>query len=209
MNSIELQAFLAGQPQAVRAFVQEYGPILRAVIRRKLVGSHRQREEDLLHDIFLGLLRDNSRVLRMWDEQKGRSFKVFLQVFAERRTLDWLRRQKREGREEPTEAAALVLKSERSQTAEVVELPEWLEGVMDRFQRECSKEDAQLFELLFIEDRSAPEVAKTLGIAVDAVYQRRHRLKARLLNWKQELSDLKASPTYKPVGRGNDPKEGA
>lgn len=189
MNELELQRVIRGEPQSVRSFIQDFGPVFRAVVRRRVSGHWRQQEDDLLQEIFSGLFAQNARVLRTWDAQKGRSLKNFLQVFAEQRTLDWLRRKHRESREELTEEAALMRKADAGQDLHKREPPEWLEPLLSQFRTECNPEDQRIVELSYIEDLSVREIAAILKLSEDAIYQRRHRLKTRLLKIKQELSE--------------------
>lgn len=189
MNELELQRVIRGDPQSVREFIRDFGPVFRATVRRRVVGQWRQQEEDLLQEIFSGVFAQDARILRTWDGQKGRSLKAFLQVFAEQRTLDWLRRKHREAREELTEESALIRKLDAAQDRHQREAPAWLEPLLTRFRQEYDLEDQRIAELSYIDDLSVREIASILKLSEDAVYQRRHRMKNRLLKWKQELSE--------------------
>src|SRR5262245_5462585 len=114
MSENELLLVLRGDPQAIRTFIHEYGPILRSQVRRMVFGSWRDREEDLLQDLLFGLLRDDARVLRLWDPKKGKTLKSFLIEFARRRIVDFLRRQHRESREIPTGDTNLLRQAEQA-----------------------------------------------------------------------------------------------
>lgn len=188
MNDQDLRAAIAGDPRAVRAFVQEYGPLLRALIRQMVVGAWLEREEDLLQELLLALFSDGARVLRTWDPTKGRSLKSFIWLFGRHRTIDWLRRQRRTQREQPMEDRALVQKIHEA-TEDEPEAPYWLDPLLSAFRSEFSKEDQRLVEMLFLEERPVREVATTLEMSEDAVYQRRHRIKVRLLEMKRKLSE--------------------
>lgn len=191
MNENELQAVIRGERQAVRDFIREFGPMFRQVVRQRVVGAWREREEDLLQDILTELFAHNARVLRAWDAQKGRALKTFLKVFAHQRTIDWLRRQRRSGREEPTEDAALLRRADADQD-EPHEAPDWLEPLLTRFRSECSAEDQRIIELSYIDDLSVREIAVILNLTEANVYQRRHRIKLRMLKLKQELSEKRS-----------------
>lgn len=189
MNELELQAVIRGNPQAVRSFMREFVPGFQAIIRRRVLGSWRDHEEDLLQEILTGLFANQARPLKAWDVQKGRSLKTFLGVFAEQRVLDWLRRRQRSAREEPTEESALVRKMDGGQVEEPRPLPDWLEPLLARFRADFSAEDQRLIELSYVDDLSVREIAVVLNLKEDNVYQRRHRIKERLLKLKAELSE--------------------
>lgn len=188
MTELDLQAAIRGDRRAVRAFIHEYGPVLRGVIRRMVFGNWREREDDLLQDLLLGLFRDEGRVLRMWDPQRGKTLKSFLAQFAQQRTLDWLRRQRRQSREVPTEDPSTAEGAIHPEPALPVEAPEWVQTLLERFQAECSPAEHRLVEMSYLQDISVREIAAELGLSEEAVYQRRHRIKQRLLKMKLELS---------------------
>lgn len=202
MNDLEIQAVVRGNPQAVRTFIRDFAPVFLSVIRRRVLGPWREYEEDLLQEILAGIFAHNARVLKAWDAQKGRSLKTFLCVFVEQRTLDWLRRRQRHAREEPTDSEALMRKVDSGQGVEPQATPDWLEPLMSRFRAEFSQEDQRLVELSYVEDLSVREIAAVLNLTEDTVYQRRHRLKVRLLKLKTELSEEPGPERKSAVRKG-------
>lgn len=187
MNDLELQAVIRGEPTAVRNFIREFVPMFQAVIRKRVFGPWLEAEEDLVQEILTGLFANSARALRAWDPNKGRTLKNFLWVFAEQRIIDWMR-MKRHAREEPTETNALLRKADAESALPQSEAPDWLEPLMARFRAECSAEDQRIVELSYLEERSVREIATLLNLSEDAVYQRRHRIKLRLLQMKSEMS---------------------
>lgn len=207
MDELALRAVIRHEPGAVREFVREYAPIFMAVIRRIVVGRWREKEDDLLQDILLGLFRNEARVLRMWDPQKGRSLKTFLQHFAQQRTIDFLRQQQRNSREVPIGDSSLLQENQPAPEAKDMEVPEWVEQLHARFRTEFSPEDQRIVEMTYVQELSVREVARALGLSEDVVYQRRHRLKQRLLKMKGARSEPSAPPAYTEQadrGKGSD-----
>lgn len=188
MNELELRAVLRGDPTAVRAFVREFGPVFQAVLHRCVLGSLRERHEDALQEIMVSLFANDARALRAWKPDKGRSLRNFLAVYAEQRAIDWVRRQLRTAREQPTADQTLQDKVESTAEPSGNESPDWVAPLFARYQAEFSPEEQRLLELSYDEELSVREIAARLGISEDAVYQRRHRLKQRLLRMKEELS---------------------
>lgn len=188
MNEQQLLAVIRSDPQAVRAFIHEFGALFRSVIRGRVFGAWLKREEDLLQELFLGLFRNNCRVLRLWDPHKGKSLRSFLHQFAVQRTLDWLRQQRRHSLEVPTLDPHSNDKADPSQVAASREPPEWVTELLLRFRAQCSPEEWVLIEMSYLQDRTVAEIASTLELTEENVYQRRHRIKQRLLRMKEELS---------------------
>lgn len=184
MDESELIQVINGERDAIRSFVREYLPVLRGAVRRRLVGPYLNFEEDLLQDLLLGLFSDKAHVLRMFDPAKGRSLKNFLYMYASQRSLDWLRRQRRQSREEPSK---LVPLDESTINDPSVERSSWVEPLLERFRKECSPEEINLLDMFYIQELPVGQIAQRLGISTDALYQRRHRLKMRLLILRQQL----------------------
>lgn len=203
MSPDELQAVIRGEPGPVRAFIREFGPALRAVIRRVLPRVTSHREEDLLQELMVGLFADRARALRAWDPQGGRSLRVFLCVFAQRRIIDQLRRANRRDRERPTEEADLMYFADAKggDLAQAAESPPWLEPLLQRFRAEADESDWALVSLCFLEDLDVTEIAQRLNLSTAAVYQRRHRLKQRMLKLKEQVLAELQDPSSPGPGR--------
>jgi RNA polymerase sigma factor (sigma-70 family) len=195
MSEIDLSAVIRAEPAAVRSFIRSYGPIFRALFWRRVVGPWRGGEEDVIQDIFVALFAQNCRALRAWDPQKGRSLKGFLTWFAEKRIADWLRQQKRRGREEPTAEDAIQRQVDANAPGPDEPPPEWVPQVYDHYQGEVSAEDRQIIELRYEQELAVADVAQRTGLSVAAVYQRLHRIKVRLLKLRDALSKKPPSET--------------
>src|SRR5436309_6216251 len=75
-----------------------YAPAVHAAISRYLALRARGRldlADDLTHEVFLALLRDDGRRLRHFEGRNGCSFTGWLRVVAVRLTIDMLRRERR------------------------------------------------------------------------------------------------------------------
>ncbi|MBL9007600.1 MAG: sigma-70 family RNA polymerase sigma factor [Myxococcales bacterium] len=188
MSELQLLAVIRGDPHAVRAFIHEFGPLFRSVIRGRVYGALLTREEDLLQELLFGLFRKNCRVLRLWDPNKGKSLRSFLHQFALQRTLDWLRQQRRHSLEVPSLDPHGDERADPTELAASREPPEWVAEVLKRFRSEGSPEDLLLIEMSYLQDCTVAEIAAALKLSEEAVYQRRHRIKQRLLKLKKELS---------------------
>lgn len=209
MTPEQLEPVLRGEPRAVREFIRMYGPVLCAVVQRKLFWKLRSGVDDVMQELMLGLFRDSCRVLRAWDRNKGRELKTYLRDFAEKRTIDWLRRQARAGREQATADPILFKKAEAVAGQEESEIPLSGEPLWRQFHDQCSAEDARLLVMVYIRHLPPQQISMELGLSVEAVYQRKHRLKEKLLKMKEELSDKETMGSYNLAGAGRRAARGA
>jgi RNA polymerase sigma-70 factor (ECF subfamily) len=71
---------------------------------------------------------------------------------------------------------------------------EQLRLLLDRMNQELSPLGRQLFDLLFVQELSLPEVTAASGLSADAVYAWRSRLRRLAQRLLAELSGTTASP---------------
>jgi len=177
---------LAGDAAAVRALVGALQPVVQARVARTLLrrsGAARGREvrqelEDLVQEVYLSLFADDGRVLRAWDPARGLSLANFVGLVAERQAIAVLRSGRRSPwTEDPTEEEALDRERRDTGGPEVrVESRELLERLLDRLKAELSPKGLWLFTLLFVRERTVPEVRAETGMSDAAVYAWRSRL---------------------------------
>ncbi|MCH9686971.1 MAG: helix-turn-helix domain-containing protein [Deltaproteobacteria bacterium] len=132
---------------------------------------------DVAQDVMLKLFADKGELLRVWEPEYGLSLRGFikrvvrfhvLQLFRSARSNPW--------RNEPTtpedlETHAAPMPSLLHQL--------WLWQVRDQLLEQESPHGRRLYFALFVEQRSADEIAREHGMTRDAVYQWRARFKRR------------------------------
>lgn len=175
----DLQAVLDGKPDAIRRFIQRWGPFLKheVIMSAQRNGLPLSRVDDVLSDVIDHLFRDRCSALRKWKPDGGRSLETWLRFFPERRTIDHVRRLRRET---PTEDEKLHLLRERgapppdkeSLAAEAVAL----------FRKRASAADRACLDSM-LAGESAAEAAAKLGITKDAYYKRCQRIR----DWLREI----------------------
>ena len=181
-----LRAYLAGEPGAADQLVGEFRGVVREAIARFLGFRARGRldlADDLTHEVFLALLRDDGRKLRTFAGRHGCSFAGWLKVVAVRLAIDRLRREGRTVALDDDTPRMLELK--RSLRSEGDDPEVALQGseVAERLKRAfgmLGAKDRVLAELHLIRGRSLEDIAETLGVTMNAAYVRKSRLLDRL-----------------------------
>jgi RNA polymerase sigma-70 factor, ECF subfamily len=177
---------LAGEPAAQTQLVALLTPVIQARVARTLWARRsllragrtvREEVEDLSQDTFLALFDRDARVLRRWQPERGLSLENFVGLVAERLTLSFLR----SGRRNPQQEIRWMddepePEAPDSDPEEVVAGREQLALLLDRLKEEVSPLGCWLFDLLYIQELSVPEVREATGLSADAVYAWRSRL---------------------------------
>jgi RNA polymerase sigma-70 factor (ECF subfamily) len=180
---------LAGDPQAVRAFVSATTPIVQARVARALLRQRRRsgardvRQDvgDLVQEVFVALFENDGRALRAWRPEKGLSLMNFVGLVAEREVASILRSGRRSPwTEDPTESDALEAAGDAAPGPAPIDVDvvsrDFLERLLDRLRASVTPKGLQIFRLLFVEERGVEEICGELGMQADAVYAWRSRL---------------------------------
>ena len=195
-----LRQALERDPKAVRALVKQLTPVIQARVARVLLRREgaargrdvRQEVEDLAQEVFVGLFSQQAKTLRAWDPERGMSLRNFAGLVAERQTISILRSGKRSPwTEDPT------LDEQFSATPDARPTPEAQTAsrdlychLLDALRMRLSPLGLQLFEWLFIEQRTVEEICQLAHMKPGAVYAWRSRL-AKLA--RQLVHDLSES----------------
>jgi RNA polymerase sigma-70 factor (ECF subfamily) len=189
---------VAGDPVAVRDLIHGLGPVIRARVRRGLCRNPdattglSQDVDEVVQQTLLELFARDARLLRNYDAERGMSLTNYVGQIATREAGRFVRSrtaQKRRGEE---------LAGEDDRTFEHAAAPgqdaedtllqqERHRRILATLREALSDESYVVFELLYVQLLSAPEVAELLGCEVGAVYTRRSRIRTTL---KNVLADL-------------------
>lgn len=176
---------LARDGDALRSLVDVLTPVIqarvaRALLRRASAASGRnirQEVEDMTQDVFAALFADGGRALRAWEPGRGLSLVNFVGFVAERQVASILRTTRRSPwTEDPTLMEELDTPMDETGVEVRMESQQMLEALLDRLREELSPLGLSLFEMLFIHQRSAPEICERTGMSRDAVYAWQSRL---------------------------------
>ncbi len=195
-----LSQALSGDSAALTRLVALLTPVIQARVARTLFARRfrlaagrdvRQEVEDLSQEVFLALFDRGGRVLRAWEPERGLSLENFVGLVAERQVLSFLRSSRRNPWPEETSLAEdeLDTETEDSGPEEIAAHREHLALLLDRLREELSPLGWRLFQLLFIQELSQPEVEATSGLSADAVYAWRSRLRRMARKLLTELSE--------------------
>lgn len=200
---------LARDGDALRSLVDLLAPVIqarvaRALLRRAAAASGRnirQEVEDLTQDVFAALFAERGKALRAWEPGRGLSLVNFVGFVAERQVASILRTTRRSPwTEDPTLMEELDAPSEDASVELKVESQQMLLALLDRLREELSPLGLSLFDQLFIQQRSVPEVCEQMGMSRDAVYAWQSRLGKLSRKLGAELvSDSEASPRIRKV----------
>jgi DNA-directed RNA polymerase specialized sigma24 family protein len=139
----------------------------------------RQELNDLVQDVLVLLFEHDAQELARWDPVRGRSLDSFIQLVTRRRVARILSG----GRGNPwsmdptapEDLAALEEGDEHE--VEELEARDELAAVLDGLQAHMTTHDAELFALVFVEDRPAEEVCERMDMTRAALNTWRYRLR--------------------------------
>ena len=165
-------------------------PLLRAVSFRELrtrgmaLARAAQLAQDVANDVFVELLKDDSRVLRSWKPASARHDpRAFFGIIARRRAIDAFRRDLRLVTSD--DAAAYELSTGDPSIEISMTVRECLRRTVGRC-RDVGATEMMIYDALVANARQA-EIASDLGVTADSVYQRTSRFRRDFVAvWNQE-----------------------
>jgi RNA polymerase sigma factor (sigma-70 family) len=176
----------AGERDAKERLFERYAPIVRATIAHYLGARCPGRidlAEDLTHEVFVALFRDDGRKLREFEGRNGCSFAGWLRVVAVRLTIDALRRDRRLlSLDDDAGAMAELRLGLRSSTAGPEESLQGSESAARLRQAidGLAPKDRLLVEIHLLRGAPLQAAATALGVSANAAYVRKSRVLDRL-----------------------------
>jgi RNA polymerase sigma-70 factor (ECF subfamily) len=181
-----LAALHARAPGAAEELVRTYRPVVREALCRFLAQRCRGRTDladDLTHDVFVALFRDDNAKLRQFQGRNGCSLAGWLRVVAVRLAIDTLRRERRvvsmdddSQRMHDLRRALASTSPGPEQMVAGGELGERLRLAVEAL----PPKDRMLVELHVLRGAPIEDVATALGASMNAVYVRKSRILDRL-----------------------------
>lgn len=192
-----IERALARDPWALRTLVErlrgsvqwEAKGVLERYAPARRPRAQRQDLEDLVQEIFYGLLNDDARALRAWKHDGGRSLENFVRWYARRQAISILRTGKRrpwlgepalEQADDPAGPSADLLP--------MIEARNLLATLLEQLPLVLGPEQMHLFELAFIEDLPPEKICEQLKLSSDVVYQRLSRLRRQVRAIAEQLT---------------------
>lgn len=161
-----LAPLIDGDGMAWHRFVEWSAPVVHGAARRALAGLGRADVEDAVQDVYLRLCRDDYRLLRTYDPERG-SLRTWLGVVAASTAID-LRRRLRPV--QPLDEVPEALLAVDPPAHERLRIPPDL----------LTERQALVLRLTVERDMDVAEVAALLGVAAQTVRSTRHKAIERL-----------------------------
>lgn len=153
-------------------------PVLQPIIghylyryRAGLAGRDPRSEvEDVVQDVLVALFKDNGAKLATWDESRG-SPETFLRKVASSMTITHVRRR----REELSPTSSAPDPGEDDGEHRMLSVDE-LNYLLGHLREVLTDMEQMAFDLWYVEELSAKEVATALGTSAEAVNSMRYRI---------------------------------
>jgi RNA polymerase sigma-70 factor (ECF subfamily) len=179
-----------GDELAMKEFHDLYGPVIIRCCRQ--LGLREVDIDDISSDVWFLLLRR----LATYDRGRGR-FRSWLSAVVRNVSKRFWRVRNRRREYSPSDSKIFELIEDREAIRQVyLELEEearhqqaLLREAMDHARGSFERQTWEAFVLTALEGKRGTEVAKQLGITVDAVYQAKCRVKAKL---KEEIAEVRS-----------------
>lgn len=179
-----LRRVLQGDQGASTAFCQKYealifGCVLK-VLRRYTVAYSADDLADLVAEVWLTLLRDDKRKLKLFDPSRGLRVASWIGMLATNCTIDQLRLRAGDTAylEDLSGVDQLLVDSRQPDSG--IEERESAE-LARRALAELSIEERQFVLSCYHEERDPADLARDLGIAVNTVYSRKFKIREKLV----------------------------
>ncbi len=171
-----LDPLYAGDRLAWDQFVQWSAPILHGAARRALHNLGRADVEDAVQDVFVRLCRDDFRLLRTFDPERG-SLGTWLGVVAGSTAIDFRRRRRATLPLDDLPEAVLAVDPPEDTRLKIP--PDLL-----------TERQALILQLTVDKDMDVAEVAALLGIAAQTVRSTRHKAIERLRAYFRDAGEI-------------------
>lgn len=178
-----LQRLLRGEGAAWNAFHCRYeglvvGCVLRVLRRFGAVFSHEDLA-DLVGEVWLALVRDDCRKLRLYDPERGYRLSSWIGLIATNCTIDQLRMRRADpsSLEEIAGAERLLVAPGRpDRRLEQAQAAALARRALSRL----SSEEQHFVICCFHEERPPAELAAEMGVTINTIYSRKFKVRAKL-----------------------------
>ncbi|MCA9664460.1 MAG: sigma-70 family RNA polymerase sigma factor [Myxococcales bacterium] len=191
-----LRAALGGDDSAWQSFCARYdgfiaGCVVR-VLRRYNISLTTEDLGDLVSEVWIALLRDDRRKLRLYDPSRGCSVSSWVGLIATNTIIDYLRVKYTANaylEDSPQVASTLVERRGPDTQLELRELADIARAALA-----CLRPDEQRFvSYCYHEERNPADIAAELGISVNTVHSRKFKLRQKLIRIVDEMQANRAA----------------
>ena len=154
---------------------------------------------DLVQEVLVSLFEKDGQELRRWDPARGRSLESFARLVARRRVARLLTR----FRGNPWSLVPVDAAGDGLDEPEVrLEDRADLEAVLDGLYAGMESRDAELFELVFVDELDSDEVGRRMGMSLGAVNAWRYRVRKVARRLAAEVLTHRPSSLAGVAGKG-------
>jgi len=177
---------------AWETFVRQYSRVIWGSIHKtfKTYSFQNSKEdaEDIYSSVFLSLVEDDFRRLRQFRSEDACTLPTWLTVVTVRKTIDYIRRDKRQlfVETELEEGDLLANHPDRCNGADALLEQKQKSTALESALAELSPGDRETYDLLFVKGLPPERVAERLGVSVSAIYSRKNRMIGKLKKSLQE-----------------------
>lgn len=177
-----VQRARSGDRSAERELIRTLTPIIRGAAgrtMRRFTGRLSAADvDDVTQTVLVGLFTSGDGALSRWDPERGLGLSGFVSLVATRETISIFRNRRRRAQAEvPTQREALDETPDAGVEPEAAASARWtITALLERVRGRVSARGGQLFDLLFLEQRSPEEIAALTGIALPGIYTWSSRL---------------------------------
>lgn len=196
-DSSLLRAMCNGDDRAERIFVQRYSAVVRWAVRSVLrshgVAASREDMDDLVGEVWVCLLEEHRRRLRLYDPARRTKLSTWIGMLARNKTIDVLRASKN-----PIMSPSVVSLSEPCQTerltstafmpTEQLERAEQSQIAIEAMQR-LSLEEQRFLRARYVYAKTTEELARQFGIATATVYSRSFKIIEKLARVVSQIDE--------------------
>lgn len=177
-----LDRLLCDDQRAWRVFYERYSRLMYAAITRvtcRFGGLVCQEDvREIYSNLCLQLITGNKRRLRSFDPERGTSLGAWLALLATHSAYDFLRTRRREPKTE-TLVGVDALSSEQPDAYRICCAREIVREV-EQLIEDLSLRDQEFIALYYGQDLDPEQTAQQLGISVNTVYSKKHKIRARI-----------------------------
>lgn len=173
---------LGGHGGAMRTLVDRLLPVIRARVRRRVLGAP-ERREDAVQDVWVYLLADGGRVLKGFDPKKGKSLEGFVGMLTERQIIDLQRKANaaKRGADRVVHDDQAIISTPDAHTPEDDAITADLIDRLNTHLHSVLSGTGQLvLRLIYTDECSPAEAAEIMGVKVQVVYNWQHRIRTEV-----------------------------
>lgn len=187
---------IAGQEAAVAVLVRRLMPVIRARVRRSLARQGRQvgphDGDDLVQEIWLRLIDDGGRRLLAYDPSRGATLEGYTGLITEREISNLRQKagaKRRGGDLVAVPNQAVRLASDGASPEEQVAAHDLAARLGEYLEGELPARGRLVLRYAFVDGLPPGQVAKTLGVTVQVVYNWQHKIRAAARTFLRTASE--------------------